>query len=312
MKVDRLISIIMLLLERKSIPAKALAERFEVSVRTIYRDMDAINLAGVPIVSTPGVNGGFSIMDEYKVDKKLFTEQDLATLLRGLGSLTSIQAHDEVAHTLAKIQSMLPSEQMNEIELKANQIAIDRKPWMGNRDIQKHLATIKEALGKRLLLSFHYSDRAGTASVRTIEPHQLVLKDNRWYVQGFCLEKQAFRLFKLTRMTLLKMEEESFVLREIPRPSHHTFTTQMAEKETLIQLLVHESALDQVREYCSSEHMEKRGEHEYLVRFPFIEDEGGYRLLFSFGDRCECVEPAHVREEMLRRIDNLASLYRPK
>ena len=110
MKIDRLVSIIIILLERKKISASELAEMFEVTPRTIYRDIEAISLAGIPIVTYPGVNGGIGIMDEYKIDKKIFTKSDVETLLIGLSSMSSAFSKGEIKYTLAKIKGLFPEE----------------------------------------------------------------------------------------------------------------------------------------------------------------------------------------------------------
>ena len=105
MKVDRLVGIIMVLLEKEKIGAKALSDMFEVSLRTIYRDIETINVAGIPIRSTPGLGGGFEIMEEYKVDKTVFSSSDLATILMGLSSVSTMMTGDEIVNALAKVKS---------------------------------------------------------------------------------------------------------------------------------------------------------------------------------------------------------------
>ena len=122
MKVDRLVSIIMTLLDKKRIGAQELADMFEVSPRTIYRDIDAINMAGIPIRSISGVGGGFEIMPNYKIDKKVFSSADLATILMGLSSLSNMIHGGELVNALAKVKSFIPADKAEEIELKANQI----------------------------------------------------------------------------------------------------------------------------------------------------------------------------------------------
>ena len=156
MKIDRLVSIIMLLLNQGRIGAGELAERFEVSPRTIYRDIDAINMAGIPVRSTTGVGGGFEIMPEYKLDKKVFSAADLSALLMGLSSLSNIVRGDELVHALAKIKSFIPADRAKDIELRADQIRIDLSPWMGSPVIPSCLETIQAALQENRLLTFDY------------------------------------------------------------------------------------------------------------------------------------------------------------
>ena len=110
MKVDRLVSIIMILLDKKRIGAQELADMFEVSPRTIYRDIDAINLAGIPVLSTPGVGGGFEIMQQYKLDKKVFSSSELSTILTGLYGLSEMMHSRELENALAKVKSFIPAD----------------------------------------------------------------------------------------------------------------------------------------------------------------------------------------------------------
>lgn len=156
MKVDRLVSIIMVLLDEDRIGAQELADLFEVSPRTIYHDIDAINMAGIPVCSIPGVGGGFEIMPGYKIDKNVFSTADLSALLMGLSNLSGMVQCDEMAHALAKVRSFIPADKAKDIELKVNQICIDLSPWMGSRNTQSYLEMIKAALQDNKLLSFEY------------------------------------------------------------------------------------------------------------------------------------------------------------
>jgi predicted DNA-binding transcriptional regulator YafY len=308
MKIDRLVSIIMVLLKNERVGAQALSDMFEVSLRTIYRDIETINTAGIPVRSTPGVGGGFQIMSEYKVDKKLFSNSDLATILMGLGSISTLMSSDEIVNTLAKVKSFVPEEKQREIGFMSNQISVDLKPWMGNSNIHEYLNLIKRALQKQRVLSFGYSDRYGNISNRTIEPHQLILKDNHWYIQGFCLEKNDFRLFKISRMSNLQLLEDIFVPKEFD-VSPSEFTEVMSQRQRDIKLRIHKSIMDRVLEYCSFERFSEENDGYYIVDFPFIDDDFGYSLLFGFGDKCECLEPINIREKMKIKVQNMTMLY---
>jgi len=295
LKIDRLVSIIMILLERKKISATMLAEMFEVSTRTIYRDIETINSAGIPIITYPGVNGGIGIMDEYKIDKKLFTTSDIAALLMSLGSISHAITNDDIISTLAKIKGLVPDEQVRDIELKSNQITIDLTPWIGNRNMQLSLEKIKKALDGKSFISFEYSNSSGKRSNRKIEPYRLVLKESNWYLQGYCTFRGGFRIFKLSRISLLEVLDETFIPREFDtRPLG--MWEDIEKNIIVIKLLVHESLRDKMLEHCGEEGIQSYGENKLIVNFPFEESEFGYNLLLSFGDKCECVEPEHVRE----------------
>lgn len=308
MKVDRLVSIIIILLDKKRVSAKELAEMFEVSLRTIYRDIDAINMAGIPVRGEPGVGGGFEIMEGYKIDKKVFSSDDLSAILMGLSGFSSLMQGDALARALAKVRSVIPADRAKDIELKASQIHIDLSSWMGNQDVQRHLEIIKRALEEHRLLQFEYYDRYGNKTVRTAEPCQLVLKSGHWYVHGYCRNREDFRLFRLSRMAELQMQEETFLPREHEKPQLD-FAGMAADLQTEIRIRIHRSAVDRALEYCTYDHFEPDGSEHYMVRFPFIENDYYYNILLGFGAGCQCLEPPHVREEMRRRIQDMAALY---
>lgn len=309
MKVDRLVSIIMILLDKKRIGAQELADIFEVSPRTIYRDIDAINMAGIPVRGASGVGGGFEIMQEYKVDKKVFSADDLSALLMGLSSLSGMIRGDELVHALAKVKSFIPADRAKEIELKVNQICIDLSPWMGNRNIQPYLETIQSALQENKLLSFEYIAHHGNKTARTAEPYQLVLKGNHWYLQGYCRVRSDFRLFRLSRMSNLQMKEEIFAPRDYQKPQLD-FDSILETMQTKIKIRIHRSVMDRVLDFCTYEDFSPDGNEYYIVNFPFIDNEYHYDILLSFGDKCECLEPLHVREKMKRRIHDIVAIYK--
>lgn len=308
MKVDRLVSIIMILLDKQRIGAQELADMFEVSPRTIYRDIDAINMAGIPIRSTSGVGGGFEIMQQYKIDKKVFSTDDISTLLMGLSSLSGMMRGNELATAIAKVKSFIPADKAKDIEFKTNQINIDLSPWLGNSNIQPSLEMIKTALQESKMLTFEYIAHHGNKTVRIVEPYQLVLKSSHWYLQCYCHKRNDFRLFRLSRMSNLHMQEKTFTPQAYKKPTLD-FTEMLEMMRTKIKIRIHKSVVDMVLDFCSYEDFSSDGDEHYIVNFPFIENDYYYNILFSFGDKCECLEPLHIRTEMKRRIYDIATLY---
>ncbi|MCC7667701.1 helix-turn-helix transcriptional regulator [Liquorilactobacillus satsumensis] len=308
MKVNRLVSIIMTLIDKERISAKGLAEMFEVSKRTIYRDIEAINMAGIPIRSTSGVGGGFEIMEAYKIDKKVFSESDITTLLIGISTIPNIIKNKDYANTLAKLQSFIPVEKLETTNLQTEQISIDFSHWIENRNLEPYLNIIKIALQENKLLSFEYINHKGNRTKRQVEPYSLVLKSSQWYLQSYCLKRKDFRLFKLTRLSNLEMEEINFVPQKYKQPFLNTPKT-LSKLQTTTKLRIHESIMERLLDYCAWDKFLPAGDNYYIVNFPFIENEYYYGILLSFGERCECLEPLHVRLELKRRIGRLAKLY---
>ncbi len=308
MKVDRLVSIIMTLLDKKRIGAQELADMFEVSPRTIYRDIDAINMAGIPIRSISGVGGGFEIMPEYKIDKNVFSTADLSAILMALSNLSNMVRGDELVNVLAKIKSFIPADKAKDIEIKTNQICVDLSSWSGNQNIQLYFQMIKTALEDHKLLYFEYIAHHGNKTVRTVEPYQLVLKSNHWYFYGYCYNRNDYRLFRLSRMSNLQIEQETFVPRDYQKPILD-FQKIIETMQIEIKIRIHKSVLDRVLEFCTYDHFVPDGDEHYIVNFPFIENEYYYDILLSFGDKCECLEPLHIRTEMKHKIYNIAAIY---
>lgn len=308
MKIDRLVSIIMILLDKERIGAQELADMFEVSPRTIYRDIDAINMAGIPIHATSGVGGGFEIMQNYKIDKKVFSVADISAILMGLSSLSNMIRGNELVNALAKVKSFIPADRAKDIELKVNQIYIDLSPWMGNGNIQLYLEIVKAALQENKLLSFEYIAHHGNKTIRTVEPYQLVLKSSHWYLHGYCHKRNDFRMFRLSLMSNLQIQERTFTPREYQKPVLD-FAEILETMQTKIKIRIHKSIMDRVLDFCTYENFSPDCEEYYIVNFPFIENEYYYDILLSFGDKCECLEPLYIRAEMKRRIQKIATLY---
>lgn len=308
MKSDRVMSILMMLLEGKRVRAQDMADRLEVSVRTVYRDVDTLCAAGIPVRSIGGVKGGIELMPGYRLEGRMFSTDEHSALLAGLSNLSAMLHTDALAQALSKLRGLLPDGRAGEIERRAAQIVIDPEPWLGDGRSRQTLETVETALEASRLMTFAYLDRFGNRTERTAEPYRLVLKGDQWYVQCYCLLRNDYRLFRLSRMLGVRVREEGFFPRDVPKPELDTGEITAGE-QLEITLRVHVSAADRVMEYCAFDRFTPDGDEHYLVRFPFIDREYYYDRLLSLGDRCECVAPAYVREKLRRRIRRMAEIY---
>lgn len=307
MKIDRLLSIIMVLIEQNKISASKLAEMFEVTPRTIYRDIETIQAAGVPIVTYTGTNGGIGILENYKIDKKFFTKEDMITIMTGLGSISSSVTNSGLNKVLTKLQSLIPEDHTQEIKLKSGQVVIDLTTWSGNKKLQANLIKIKEALNQRRYLIFKYLDGNGKSTERKVEPYQLLWKEEKWYINSYCTMRNDFRLFKLSRISYLKVLDETFSLREFDMEE---LRMNWSEKRILnIKLLADVSLKERILERCEEENITYCGKNKMIVEFPFVDDDFGYELLLSFGNKCECLEPVEIREKLIEKIRNMLHIY---
>lgn len=309
MKIERIISIIMILLERETISASKLAEMLEVSTRTIYRDIDSINEAGVPIVSFPGINGGIGIMSTYKVEKRLFTLSDVTQLMKALSNVPSDLDSTAILNTMVKIKGLVSDEDYKQVELQTQQVVIDNTPWVGKREKNDALEQLKDAIENTSIVTFLYRGQNNETSSRKIEPYQLVLKNAIWYLKGFCLEKNDFRIFRISRIEELQIMNETFSPREcdyeeIKNPNWNK------QNFTEVTLLLDPSLQSWAEQYCYAESIQKMETGILKVVYPLIENDFGYSMLLRLGDKCECLEPVHVRNTLIQRIENLLAIYK--
>lgn len=308
MKIDRLVSIVMLLIERPRVQASELADLFQVSQRTIYRDIESLSLAGLPIVTYPGVGGGIALMEQYKLDKRLLNPADLAALLRGLGSLRHSLPDRELARTLAKLKGFIPSEQADEIELKANQVIIDPTPWGSDLRLKPLMDALQAAISEHRLFCFHYLRPDGAEQQRCVEPYCLMSKSLRWYLQGFCLLRQEYRTFKLTRMSRWQAEDQHFEPRAFKPITIDEESWNDGPRLELLLLFPNafRSVLD---EWCSQEQIQPYDEQRIVAQFSFPETEWIYQFILGWGPYCEVLAPQRVRAKVARMLKDAASLY---
>ncbi|KES18681.1 putative transcriptional regulator [Gilliamella apicola SCGC AB-598-I20] len=309
MKINRIITIIMILLQKEKISAKVLADKFAVSLRTIYRDIEVVENAGIPIITFRGSHGGISILKDYKISKGLFTKDDVIILLKGLNLLSSpILNENEKSATLEKIKCLLTLQEFNQVGDDVGKLAIDLSPWFSKENINNKIAIIKMALQEQLLLSFNYIKIKNEKVLRTVEPYKLLFKERQWYLQGYCLAKKDFRIFKLSNMSDINKTEIKFIRKSVP-DMFAGFKSNTQQKIFKIKLLIDHSILERVLDYCAEKDIEKLNDAQYLVNFDFIDDDYSYGILMSFGAGCICLEPEHVREQIIQRSEKLLKSY---
>ena len=207
MKMERLIGILSILLQRDKVTAPELAEQFEVSRRTIQRDIESLCQAGIPIATAQGTGGGISILEGYRVDRTVLTTPEMQAILAGLQSLDSVSGTRRYAQLMEKLSAGSTG--------RDSHILIDLSSWY-KTSLSPKIEAIHSAIRQHLTIRFTYFSPRETA-VRTIEPYDLVFQWSSWYVWGWCQTRQDFRLFKLNRMTDL-VPGEPFTPRPAPPP----------------------------------------------------------------------------------------------
>ncbi|MCI1775811.1 MAG: YafY family transcriptional regulator [Paenibacillus lautus] len=297
-KVERLISIIMILLKKDIVSTKEFAQLFNVSKRTILRDMETLSLSNIPIYSVHGIHGGYGIMDEYKVDKRLLSSSDLENILTALGGLEQILISEEVDITIRKMEAMVHP------MTRKGSVRLSFYDWKGRSEILPTLKVCQESIVGKNLISFDYIDKNGMTTNRMVEPYQLHFSETSWYLKGFCLHRQSYRTFKLSRIDNLKMNEETFIPRDYGIEQN---TASYQPQLVAVKTLISPSIKDQFIERYGRKSIERYSSEYFLATIHIPQNPIGFQFLASFGTNLEIVEPKSYMEEfrnyLLKMVD---------
>ncbi|OZV23148.1 helix-turn-helix transcriptional regulator [Streptococcus sobrinus] len=209
MRIQRLIGLLCVLADVEKITVQQLADRFEVSKRTIFRDLDTLNLAGIPIISYPGIGGGVSIIEGYKIDKKILSTDDTRKIFTALKGLKSIENDNSYNSLIAKL---IPK-QGKEIFLYSEYI-INFSSWFDDSVIHEKAIILHKAICNRQCVSLEYVSKKSREK-RIVEPYKLIFKQSDWYLYAFCRNRNDFRLFKLKRIISYELLENFFEQQQI-------------------------------------------------------------------------------------------------
>ncbi|KJD41188.1 transcriptional regulator [Paenibacillus polymyxa] len=311
MKIDRLLSIVILLLKRNRIQAKELADLYEVSIRTIYRDIEAISLAGIPVVTFQGAGGGIGLMEGYRLDRSMLTDHDIKDIVMGLQSLSSSLGGPNVSRLLHKFESIIPESEKEQFSVRTTQFIVDHSGW-GNQSVQEaKLIKIKEAMSQARTVAFTYRNAEGARTERDVEPHTLVLKGQQWFVYAYCPDRGQFRLFKLSRMNEPVVTETAFTRRDLSNEvlpwNEGRMTASSAVQPFTLQF--NRTSRHLAEDWFGVEALNEQEEGIYTVSVPFPEDAWVYGFILSLGPDVVVKEPAHLRDKIYKMALRIASNY---
>ena len=306
---NRMLSIIYILMNKGTVTAGELAERFEVSVRTIYRDVETLSMAGIPVYAKKGKNGGISLTEQFVLDKMLVSRREQQEILAALASLRETGAQ-ESGGVLEKLGEFFRAE-------PESWVAIDFSDWSGTR--KELFEQIRQAVLGRHVIQFDYYGQYGNMSSRTAEPVQLLFKDYTWYLRAFCRVRQEMRLFKVVRMKRIRVLEETFVpgtrikafAQEYGRGPSENERLMEANMETCqITVQIHGKEAYRVYDRFEEEQISvlPDGNFEICMECSVVDD-WIYGLILSFGPSARVVSPKEVQNEICRRISEMIDLY---
>jgi predicted DNA-binding transcriptional regulator YafY len=308
MRIDRLLAIIILLLNRDKIKAGYLARRFAVSIRTIYRDLEAIDLAGIPIISYPGNNGGFGIMETYKLERQVLSLNDMLSILRTLKSIHTTLADSSLDTAIDKFTSLLPQEGLSRLEEYSERFVIDLMPLGYHKRQRQFLKVIHGAIQEQKLLRFVYRSMKGECLTRTVEPMTLLFKGYAWYLFAFCRTRQDFRIFRVSRMSNAVILLQGFTRRNRSYKEYSDFDV---DKNQLVHLVLKFKARARVKveDYFFEENISIQPDGSLLVNVSWPYDEWVISHLLSYGDDLEVINPTFVRSTLLKSAKKIQKIY---
>jgi len=297
MQTTRLFEILYILLSKEHVTAKELAERFEVSTRTIYRDVDTISMAGIPLYTEKGKGGGIRIMPDFIMNKSLLNDTEQEEILSSLQGLAQMKIADSDA-TLEKLSATFN-------KTATDWLQVDFSEW--GYDNTEMFVTLKSAILKRQVIEFGYLNPMGEASFRQVEPIKLWFKARSWYLKAFCLLRGDARTFKLTRIRNLTITNQTFLKRDEPIQ-----TEPMNNELPPLPLVNFEF---RIAASCGYRIVDDFGggvlqdDGYYLVKLKYPEDDWIYRVILAYGEDIEVLAPLHAREKVHQKIQRINEKY---
>jgi len=298
---NRLFEVIYILLNKKMITAKELAEHFDVSQRTIYRDIDLLSLAGIPVYTEKGKGGGISLLPEFVLNKSILSEQEQNEILSALQGLSTVKTA-ETDQVLKKLSTIFNKTTINWLD-------VDFSDWgyiNGRAFYDFKTAILEHRIAEA---EFDYYSTYGEKTHRRIEPIQLWFKSKAWYIKGFCLMRQDIRLFKLSRVRNLTVTDEQFTERELlsiqpdPIPDSHQ------KPDVTLKLKISPEMTYRVYDEFDESFAEKQPDGSFVVEVTWPEDDWVYGTILSYGEYIEVLEPEHIREIIKEKSQKTAKQY---
>lgn len=296
MQISRLFEIVYILLDKKTVTAGELAEHFEVSPRTIYRDVETLSSAGIPIYMSKGKGGGISLLASFTLDKSVLSAEEKADILLALKAVNSVGI-SESDTALKKLSSLFGSENTDWLE-------VDFSSWSNTPREEETFNALKKAVIQKNAISFMYSNAKGENFRREAEPLKLCFKSGSWYLYAFCSMRQDYRFFKLSRMKELSVSDKSF-----ERLSPPAILSQKPWDGEYVTLKLKLSPAVSFRVYDEFDLLERLDDSSFIVELRMPKAEWIYSYIFSFAEHCEVLEPEDVRSAVKDMLEKSLKCY---
>ena len=287
---------LLVLLNKKTVTRKYIAEKFEISERTVSRYIDTLAAGGVPIYSTYGPNGGYSITDDYKLDKTYFTQEEMQTIISALGATNSINKKTS-ERIIEKFRTLSSQVKNSEFMIKNDTFIIDSGSWTNPEQLRNKMDIINKGIFDGRTIQIEYIDRYDTKTTREFDPYAIALKDGTWYTYGWCHNRKDFRLFKLARIKSLKLCETTFERKEsnvYDALKGHFDEIDSVDVEFEFSSLIYEDVV----EWLGNDAIIERG-MQYVAKASIYYGKPLIAKLLSFGSSIRILSPQQLRNEVL-------------
>ncbi|MBC5636331.1 YafY family transcriptional regulator [Ornithinibacillus sp. BX22] len=300
-KIERLISIVMILLQKEVVSASEFSRLFNVTRRTIQRDMEALSYANIPIYAEYGPEGGYALMEEYKFDKRLLNHMDIENILIALGGLEGLITNQEIHTTIQKIRGMTSADISPPLDLTFYD-------WPGRSQINEEVLFIRQAIENNWLLKFEYVDQVGNKTYRFVEPYKVHLREMHWYLFGYSLERKDYRTFKLTRIT--NIQKDGFFTPRSDKISEEKKQHNEQQSLVTVQLSIDVAVRDQFIERYGKNSVTKVTPRTYHVTIELPENQFSYQFLAGFGNKVKILKPKNFITKYLFFLEQAVKLYK--
>lgn len=297
MRESRLFKILYYLLDKEQTTASELAEMLEVSIRTIYRDMDALSEAGIPVYAEAGRNGGIRLMQDFVLNKAVLSAEEKQEILTALQSLTSAKNSGN-SQTLQKLSAIFRLRSENWLE-------VDFSRWGNQGTDNEKFELLKSAIIQQKCVKITYANSCGTIRERIVQPLKLSYKSMSWYLKAYCTEKQDYRIFKLTRILDLEVLANSFQRSEFPK------SAEIPEMPcNTIALRFPQNMAYRVYDEFDKTQVSQKENGDFIVSAEMPEDEWLIGYLLSFGTQADIIEPAYLKAIVAEQAKKIYEKYK--
>lgn len=303
MKYQIMIDIMMLLLSKRKLTAQQIADKYDISARSVYRYVEELNVCGVPVDVVRGRYGGITIADTFRLPTGYFTREEYTSCVNALQAMSSQVSDLSVVSALEKLQRQQKQEK-RELAVCGN-IIVDGGTWGDSKSFSEKMRVCEKAVNERQSLFIDYVSRGGTHSKRVIDPHVLIFKQNVWYVYAFCHTKQTFRTFKIGRIKSATFTGNEFIKREISRDELDLDFTYSSDELCEVTLEIDKNSIADAEEWLGIDNIEPLG-NAFVAHMTLPDNGGLVNKILSYGGAVKVLQPASLKEKVIAAAKAIA------